>query len=68
MIKANTNKQKQSYGSIYTCGSHSSQDTLLCFDSFLFTLTIIYINYNYPHIYWISIHIELESSSKTYMI
>ena len=30
----------------------------------------IYINYNYPHIYWISnelIHIELESSSRTYM-
>ena len=39
---------------------------LIC-DSFLFPLTIIYIN----HIYWISndlIHIELESSSKTYMI
>ena len=28
----------------------------------------IYINYNHPHIFWISndlIHIELESSSKT---
>ena len=24
MVKANTNKQKQSYGSIYTCGSHST--------------------------------------------
>ena len=36
-------------------------------NSFLFPLTIIYINCNYPHIYWISIHIELESSSKTYI-
>ena len=38
-------------------------------NSFLFPLKIIYINYNYPHIYWLSndlIHIELESSSKTY--
>ena len=40
-------------------------------NSFLFPLKIIYIyiNYNYPHIFWISNDlndIELESSSKTY--
>ena len=35
-------------------------------NSFLFPLIIIYINYNYHHIYWISnnvIHIEVESAS-----
>ena len=37
----------------------------------LFPLMIVYINYNYHHIYWISndlIHIELESASMSYYL
>ena len=48
-----------------------TQFFVLSMNSFLFSLIIVYINYNYHHIYWISydlIHIELEKASKTYMI
>ena len=46
-----------------------TQFFVLIYELILFPLKIMYINYNYPHIYLISndlIHIELESSSKTY--
>ena len=48
-----------------------TQFFILIYEFILISPHIKYINYNYPHIYWISsdlIHFELESSSKTYMI
>ena len=46
-----------------------TQFFVLIYEFILISPKIIYINYTYPHIYWISndlIHIKLESSPKTY--